>query len=62
MRYRIEPEGEGTREFDQSGFDLSAPWGDVALQGAETGWGYMLAKLPGVIARIAAANESGIIR
>ena len=27
-----EPEGEGTRMFfEQSGFDLSAPWGDAAL-------------------------------
>ncbi|MFH1474365.1 MAG: hypothetical protein ABIG85_00720 [Chloroflexota bacterium] len=36
--------------FEQSGFDLSAPCGDMALRGAETGWGYKLARLPGVIA------------
>jgi uncharacterized protein YndB with AHSA1/START domain len=57
VTYRIEPEGEGTRVFfEQSGFDVSAPWGDVALQGAETGWGYMLARLPGVIAGMAARS------
>ena len=52
--YQIEPEGEGTRSFlEQSGFDLSAPSGHAARQGAQTGWGYMLARLAGVIASMA---------
>jgi uncharacterized protein YndB with AHSA1/START domain len=55
VTFRIEPDGEGTRVFfEQSGFDVSAPWGGAALQGAEVGWGYMLGRLPGVIAGMAA--------
>ena len=54
VTYWIKPDADGTRlVFEQSGFDLSAPYGDQALEGAETGWGYMLAKLPGVVEEIA---------
>ncbi|TAK78997.1 MAG: SRPBCC domain-containing protein, partial [Dehalococcoidia bacterium] len=51
VTYQVEPEGAGTRlHFEQSGFDLSQPWGTASLQGAEVGWGYMLAKLEGMLA------------
>src|SRR5262249_45734235 len=41
--YRLEPEGDGTRLFfEHSGFDVSQPWANQALQGAEFGWAKML--------------------
>ena len=55
VSYRLEPDGGGTRVFfEQSGFDLSQPWGDTALRGAEFGWTRMLERLAGVIAGLAA--------
>jgi uncharacterized protein YndB with AHSA1/START domain len=49
--YWLEPDGDGTRLFfEHSGFDLSQPWGDQALQGAEFGWVKMLERLLGVVA------------
>lgn len=43
VSYRLEPDGEGTRLiFEHSGFDVSQPWGEQALKGAEFGWMKML--------------------
>jgi len=57
VSYRLEPEGSGTRLlFEQSGFDLSQPWGTQALKGAEYGWDRMLGTLPGVVEGIAARS------
>jgi uncharacterized protein YndB with AHSA1/START domain len=53
VSYRLEPEGDGTRFFfEQSGFDLSQPWGNAALRGAEVGWERMLTQLGSVIAGV----------
>jgi uncharacterized protein YndB with AHSA1/START domain len=55
VTYRLEPEGDGTRIFfEQSGFDLSQPWGNAALRGAEAGWKRMLDQLAQVVASAAA--------
>ncbi|MBI4317397.1 MAG: SRPBCC domain-containing protein [Chloroflexi bacterium] len=55
VSYRLEPEGNGTRlSFEQTGFDLSQPWGDAALRGAEAGWDRMLEQLGSVIEGLAA--------
>ncbi|MES2440774.1 MAG: SRPBCC domain-containing protein [Verrucomicrobiota bacterium] len=49
VSFRLEPDGSGTRLFfEHSGFDLSHPWGNQALKGAEFGWARMLAQLPAV--------------
>lgn len=51
VSYRLEPDGDGTRVyFEHSGFDISQPWGDQALRGAEFGWAKMLERLLGVVA------------
>jgi uncharacterized protein YndB with AHSA1/START domain len=55
VTYRLEPDGDGTRVFfEQSGFDLSQPWGGAAIRGAEAGWARMLERLARVIAGPAA--------
>lgn len=55
VSYRLQPDGDGTRlVFEHSGFDLSQPWADEAIQGAEFGWAEMLEKLPAVVAGLAA--------
>lgn len=55
VTFQLELEGEGTRIFfEQSGFDLSQPWGDTALRGAEAGWKRMFERLSGVIVGLAA--------
>lgn len=55
VSYRLEPDGDGTRVFfEQSGFDLSQPWGDAALRGADAGWARMHEQLARVIADLAA--------
>lgn len=55
VTYRLEPDGDGTRVFfEQSGFDLSQPWSDAALRGAEAGWARMLEQLARVVASLAA--------
>lgn len=57
MNYRLEPDGDGTRLFfEQSGFDLSQPWGDAALKGAKVGWNMMLEALTRVVAGLAPRN------
>ena len=56
--YRLEPDGDGTRVlFEHSGFDLSQPWVDQAIQGAEFGWAAMLKKLPAVVAGLAGRRD-----
>ena len=43
--------------FEHSGFDLSQPWVDQAIQGAEFGWTKMLKKLPAVVAGLAGRRD-----
>lgn len=53
VSYRLEPDGNGTRVFfEQSGFDVSKPWGDAALRGAEAGWARMFEQLARVTASL----------
>jgi len=40
--------------FEHSGFDVSQPWVEQALRGAEFGWAKMLKQLPAVVAGLAA--------
>lgn len=48
VSFWLEPDGDETRVFfEHSGFDLSHPFGDHALRGAEFGWGKMLKQLTG---------------
>ena len=55
VSFRLEPDGDGTRVlFEHSGFDVSQPWGDQALRGAEFGWAKMLKQLAAVVAGLAA--------
>ena len=50
VSYRLEPDGDGTRVFfEHSGFDVSQPWGEQALQGAEFGWARMLERLSAAV-------------
>jgi uncharacterized protein YndB with AHSA1/START domain len=54
VSFRLEPDGDGTRVlFEHSGFDVSQPWVDQALRGAEFGWAKMLKQLPAVVAGLA---------
>jgi hypothetical protein len=54
VRYRLEPDGGGTRVFfEHFGFDMSQPWGEQAFLRAEFGWAKMLEQLPGVVGRLA---------
>jgi uncharacterized protein YndB with AHSA1/START domain len=58
VSFRLEPEGEGTRLFlEHSGFDVSQPWIEQALKGAEYGWAKMLKDLPNVAAGLAGGNN-----
>jgi uncharacterized protein YndB with AHSA1/START domain len=51
VSFRLEPDGAGTRVlFEHSGFDLSQPFGEQALKGAEHGWAKMLKQLTAVLA------------
>ncbi len=51
VSFRLEPDGAGTRlYFEHSGFDLSQPWAEQAVQGAQFGWAEMLRKLADVAA------------
>jgi uncharacterized protein YndB with AHSA1/START domain len=55
VTFRLEPDGEGTRIlFEHSGFDVSQPFGQQALKGAEFGWANMFKKLAVVVADLAA--------
>jgi uncharacterized protein YndB with AHSA1/START domain len=54
VSFQLEPDGEGTRVFfEHSGFDVSQPFGEQALKGAEFGWARMLKQLAAVVARAA---------
>lgn len=58
VSFRLETEGDGTRVvFEHSGFDLSMPFGEQALKGAEYGWAKMLGKLPAVVANLTADRK-----
>ena len=58
VSFRLEPDGEGTRVlFEHSGFDVSQPWGEQALRGAEFGWAKMLKQLAVVVAGLAAGGN-----
>jgi uncharacterized protein YndB with AHSA1/START domain len=51
VSFRLEADGAGTRLlFEHSGFDLSHPFGNQALKGAEHGWARMLKKLAEIVA------------
>jgi uncharacterized protein YndB with AHSA1/START domain len=51
VSFQLEPDGDGTRiHFEHSGFDLSVPFGEQALKGAEFGWAKMLKQLAAVVA------------
>jgi uncharacterized protein YndB with AHSA1/START domain len=55
VSFRLEPDGAGTRMFfEHSGFDVSQPWADQAIKGAEAGWARMLKQLAAVAAGLAA--------
>jgi uncharacterized protein YndB with AHSA1/START domain len=50
VSFQLEPDGKGTRVlFEHSGFDLSQPYADHALKGAEFGWAKMFKQLATVI-------------
>jgi uncharacterized protein YndB with AHSA1/START domain len=58
VSFQLEPDGAGTRLlFEHSGFDVSQPWVEQALRGAEFGWAKMLKQLPAVVAGLAAVQE-----
>jgi uncharacterized protein YndB with AHSA1/START domain len=58
VSFRLEPDAEGTRVLlEHSGFDVSQPWGEQALQGAEFGWAKMLKQLRAVVAGLAAPRN-----
>jgi hypothetical protein len=51
VSFRLETDGSGTRlVFEHSGFDVSQPFGEHALQGAEYGWAKMFKQLAIVVA------------
>ena len=51
VSFRLEPDGEGTRVLlEHAGFDVSQPWAEQALRGAEFGWAKMLKHLRAVVA------------
>jgi uncharacterized protein YndB with AHSA1/START domain len=50
VSFQLEPDGEGTRIlFEHSGFDVSLPFGDQAVKGAEYGWAKMFKQLAVVV-------------
>ena len=58
VSFRLEPDADGTRVlFEHSGFDVSQPFGEQALWGAEFGWAKMLKQLAAVVAGVAAERE-----
>jgi uncharacterized protein YndB with AHSA1/START domain len=66
VSFRLEPHGDdsaggggaGTRVlFEHSGFDVSQPFGQQALKGAEFGWARMLKQLAGLLADAGIARE-----
>ncbi|HVX14749.1 MAG TPA: SRPBCC domain-containing protein [Pirellulales bacterium] len=58
VSFRLEPDGDGTRLFfEHSGFDVSQPWGQQALRGAEFGWAKMLEQLSAIVVGLAADQK-----
>lgn len=58
VSFRLETDGDGTRIlFEHSGFDVSQPWGDQALKGAEHGWAKMFKQLAAVVAGLTADRK-----
>jgi hypothetical protein len=60
VSFRLEPEGggEGTRVlFEHLGFDVSQPWVEQALRGAELGWAKMVKQLPALVAGLAVGHN-----
>lgn len=52
VTFRLEPQGKHTRVlFEHAGFDLSQPFGERALKGAEYGWAKMFKQLGDVLTR-----------
>lgn len=57
VNYQLEAAESGTRlSFEHSGFDLSQPWGEQALRGAEFGWSKMLEALSSSVAGLPAGR------
>lgn len=51
VSFRLEPDGVGTKIFfEHSGFDVSLPWVEQAVKGAEYGWAKMFKQLTVVLA------------
>ena len=51
VSFRLKPDSDGTRVlFEHSGFDMSQPWAEQAVQGATFGWAEMFEKLAAVVA------------
>jgi uncharacterized protein YndB with AHSA1/START domain len=51
VSFRLEPDHEGTKVlFEHSGFDVTQPFGQQALKGAEYGWAKMLKQLADLVA------------
>jgi uncharacterized protein YndB with AHSA1/START domain len=52
VSFRLEPDGGGETRllFEHTGFDVSQPFGQQALKGAEFGWTKMLKQLAVVVA------------
>ena len=58
VSFQLEPDGDGTRLlFEHSGFDVSVPFGERALRGAEFGWAKMLKQLSAVVARLSVGRS-----
>jgi uncharacterized protein YndB with AHSA1/START domain len=55
---QLSQDGEGTRlSLEHTGFDLSIPFGQQALKGADFGWARMLKQLTAMLAGTAAGVE-----
>jgi uncharacterized protein YndB with AHSA1/START domain len=54
VNFRLEPNGDGGTRlfFEHSGFDLSQPFGEQALKGAEFGWARMFKQLAALVAGV----------
>jgi uncharacterized protein YndB with AHSA1/START domain len=59
VSFRLEPDGDrGTRlHFEHTGFDVTQPFGQHALKGAEFGWAKMLKQLATLLADKAAKGD-----
>jgi uncharacterized protein YndB with AHSA1/START domain len=58
VSFQLERDGDGTRLlFEHAGFDVSQPFGEQALKGADFGWAKMLKQLAAVVAGLAACRN-----